>query len=472
MAGMDTLVVRRMRRLVGALVVVGAAAAAIAQAPPQRARPSWPIDQESCIQCHADVATHDAVHAPVTVGACNACHRVENVEAHTFALARTGADLCTFCHDVDIAGAGFVHAPMAEGDCLACHDPHGGTTRHALRAPSTDALCLDCHEDVAAGLRHVHGPVAAGACTVCHEPHVSAHPGLLTRPAVEQCTSCHVDTRERMAAHRFVHGPALVDCTACHDPHATNHAMMLRNEPQALCLDCHESVRHTVETASRHHAAVTTERQCLNCHEPHSSDFPRMMRRDMKSLCYECHDREIEMPDGSTLGDIKAVIEGGTSLHGPVAQDNCAACHMIHGGDNFRLLVKEYPADFYAPFAEESYALCFSCHDRQLVFDERTTALTDFRNGDRNLHYLHVNRETKGRTCRACHETHASVKAKHIRETVPFGRGGWRLPIRYEKTDTGGSCAPGCHKPYEYDRDTPVIYPEHGGAAIWPAEGG
>ena len=213
---------------------------------------------------------------------------------------------------------------------------------------------------------------------------------------------------------------------------------------------------------------MTTERECLNCHDPHGSDFARVLVSDTKTLCFECHDREIELPDGKKLADIKAVLASGKSLHGPVAQDNCGACHMIHGGDHFRLLVKEYPPEFYAPFAEESYALCFSCHDKQLVEDERTTALTDFRNGDVNLHYLHVNRDKKGRTCRACHETHASNAEKHIRDSVPFGKGGWELPIGFEKTASGGSCSPGCHKPFGYDRDRAVEYGETG-SAIWPA---
>jgi predicted CXXCH cytochrome family protein len=270
---------------------------------------------------------------------------------------------------------------------------------------------------------------------------------------------------------RFVHAPAADDCGTCHDAHASDHAMFLRDEPQTLCLSCHERIRHTVETASNQHAAVTTDRQCVHCHDPHAGDHPRMMRSSMTGLCLECHDRKIELADGSELQDMQAVLASGRSLHGPVAQDNCAACHMIHGGEHFRLLVREYPAEFYAPFAEEHYALCFSCHEKDLVHDRRTTTLTDFRNGDLNLHFVHVNREKKGRTCRACHETHASSHEKHIRESVPFGRGGWELPVGFTKTGTGGSCATGCHKPLGYDREQPVVYDGAAGA-VWPQPSG
>ncbi|MHC5113343.1 MAG: cytochrome c3 family protein [Planctomycetota bacterium] len=459
----------RVRTALGTVIgvtVLGAFAVGRAQDGDAARRPTGPVAADSCAQCHGDVTAHDAVHGPVAVNACDACHRVDSVEDHTYSLAREGAALCTFCHDVDLE-APVIHEPLTTGDCMGCHDPHGGTDTKLLKAPSVDAMCQSCHEGVGTDKAHVHGPVAAKACAACHQPHASQHAGLLNAPPRDLCLSCHVTTQTQLETMRVVHGPVAVDCMACHDAHATDHPLMLHDEPQKLCLSCHESIRHAVETASTQHSVVTTDRQCLNCHDAHASDHPRVLRTDMKSLCFECHDKEIELPDGKKLANMKAIVEGGTSLHGPVAQSNCAACHMIHGGENFRLLVQEYPPEFYAPFAEERYALCFSCHDRQLVFDERTTALTNFRNGDVNLHYLHVNREKKGRTCRACHETHASRSDKHIREKVPFGSGGWELPIGYEATDTGGSCAPGCHKPYAYDRVEPVM--NQGSGGIWPA---
>ena len=76
--------------------------------------------------------------------------------------------------------------------------------------------------------------------------------------------------------------------------------------------------------------------------------------------------------------------------------------------------------------------------------------MTGFRDGDQNLHFLHVNRTEKGRTCRACHEAHSSTVPKHLRETVPFGD--WQMPVGYTQTADGGRCAPGCHLPKTYSR--------------------
>ena len=51
---------------------------------------------------------------------------------------------------------------------------------------------------------------------------------------------------------------------------------------------------------------------------------------------------------------------------------------------------------------------------------------------------------------------------------VPYGAGGWEMPIGFKALPAGGSCAPGCHKPKEYNYVKPVEYvqepPEKGAA--------
>lgn len=434
-------------------------------------KPDTATPRDGCVtsECHVDVKQHNVLHGPIVVNACDACHEVVDVKQHTFKMAREKAALCLFCHEVDLSENMVIHKPVLDGDCMTCHNPHGGTDRNILKAESPRELCNNCHDDViGVDNQSIHGPVASGSCAACHTPHSSEYPNLLSADGREICFQCHVETRENIENMRVVHGPVNVDCTACHNSHASKHIMMLKEDPETLCESCHESIKHIVDTATTQHAAVTTQRSCMNCHNAHASDYPKILNNDMMQLCFECHDKEIKLDNGKVLGDIKAVIENGNSLHGPISQSNCAACHEIHGGGNFRLLIQEYPPDFYAPFQEEKYALCFSCHDKQLVHDAETTTLTNFRNGDTNLHYLHVNKKKKGRTCRTCHETHASNKDKHIRDSVPFG--GWPLPINYEKRENGGYCAPGCHVPYEYVRDEAVVYQPTMEPAIWPNE--
>jgi hypothetical protein len=52
-----------------------------------------------------------------------------------------------------------------------------------------------------------------------------------------------------------------------------------------------------------------------------------------------------------------------------------------------------------------------------------------------------VNKSDRGRTCRACHETHAGPQPLHVRQSVPYGN--WQMPVNFKRTETGGSCAPG-----------------------------
>jgi predicted CXXCH cytochrome family protein len=86
-----------------------------------------------------------------------------------------------------------------------------------------------------------------------------------------------------------------------------------------------------------------------------------------------------------------------------------------------------------------------------------TTIYTKFRNGNRNLHYVHVVNSRKGRSCRMCHQPHASNGVKLIdKEVQKFGE--WEIPVNFAITPTGGSCAPGCHQAFKYDREKAVVY--------------
>jgi len=425
-------------------------------------KPTTEVPREACAtaECHGDVKAYEHLHGPLNVNACDACHALTSAEEHAFEPVRPRDELCQFCHTDDIAEANYVHAPLITGDCLECHDPHGSVEPTMLRGATYSAMCRNCHDAMDTGFTSVHGPVAAGACGACHEAHVSRHPNMLDVQGRELCVQCHISTDAQIKSMHYAHSPAEVDCRVCHDAHASSHSVLLNEEPEALCESCHQNIRLLVETATTQHAAVTTEQSCLNCHTAHASDVPRMLKSNPIQLCFDCHDQELEREDGTTVRNMKALIESGRSLHGPTAEDNCVACHEIHGGGHERLLTQEFPSELYYPFSEDAYSLCFSCHDRNIVLEPVTDAVTNFRNGDTNLHYVHVNREDKGRSCRLCHDTHAGDREKHIHNEIEYGPGGWNLPIGFEPTDTGGSCEAGCHQSYRYDRRDPVAYRE------------
>jgi hypothetical protein len=117
------------------------------------------------------------------------------------------------------------------------------------------------------------------------------------------------------------------------------------------------------------------------------------------------------------------------------------------------LILRQYfPREFYNAYSTDKYSLCFNCHNKEIALDSLTTTLTDFRQGNLNLHFKHVNKKERGRSCKACHEVHASNQTKHIRKSVPFGLN-WSYPIEYTKHDNGGTCVVGCHRPKTYKRD-------------------
>jgi predicted CXXCH cytochrome family protein len=136
-----------------------------------------------------------------------------------------------------------------------------------------------------------------------------------------------------------------------------------------------------------------------------------------------------------------------------VQEGQCASCHQPHGAAHAALLAKTHPSRFYVAFEDSRYELCFDCHDSDAFAEAITEDGTNFRNGTQNLHHAHVHR-TKGRNCRVCHDPHASAHGKLIATSVPFGR--WKIPLNFRETPTGGSCQPGCHRAYRYDRDSPI----------------
>jgi predicted CXXCH cytochrome family protein len=232
-------------------------------------------------------------------------------------------------------------------------------------------------------------------------------------------------------------------CLKCHDAHNADHTFMQLKEGTALCMSCHTKMDDHLKAASVRHGALV-KGPCTGCHTPHSSDFPRQLKAATKDICYVCHK------------EMGANVRAAKYLHGPVQQNDCYACHDSHGSGNPQILKKYFPKEFYKPYATESYAICFDCHNKDIALDKVTTKLTNFRNGETNMHFLHVNKE-KGRSCKACHEVHAGSQERHIRKEVPFG-GSWKLPITFTKTQNGGTCVVGCHKPKDYDRVKPVKY--------------
>jgi predicted CXXCH cytochrome family protein len=371
---------------------------------------------------------------------------------------------------VSRTSAEFLHGPYAQEDCLACHFSDKPNDKDLN--DETPGMCYNCHDEHTKSF--VHGVVSMGECLVCHDPHGSDNDLFLKQEIPGLCYSCHDRVQKIMTdPERVKHPPASDQCIACHSPHESDSSSkFLKQDLETLCATCHDESNSPMQNygsdvAYKHKPAK--DKQCGQCHDPHSSPFEFHLIEESMDLCLKCHNKRVMAYDGKVLKNIEQSLKNNPIWHGPLNEGNCNGCHNPHGSNNFRILKDTYPQEFYtSDFSINNYGLCFSCHEAEILKDKETLTLTNFRVGKRNMHFMHVTNDKKGRSCRACHETHASNQPKHIRESVPFGKIGWPIKLKYEidsadvnsgkpgdahtatPVKTGGSCV-GCHKRRHYD---------------------
>lgn len=404
--------------------------------------------------CHESFGKQKHVHAAMEGGECSACHEQQG-DQHVFQFTAEGNELCLQCHDV--VGKKKNQHPAVEIGCTSCHDPHQSENRFLLQAEPLSSLCFTCHDESLVKKKWGHGPAEAGECTMCHNPHESDNQSLLVAAVPNLCFTCHAEEEEALKSDSVVHGAVEEGCTECHDPHSEDQRFFLHKAIPQLCFGCHDDIQEKVENAVVKHGIIEKDKRCLNCHLPHSSNNENLLKTKANEICFTCHNVEMQTDTGR-LRNMKAWMETKKNVHPPAEDGGCTNCHEVHGSPYYRLLNAEYPSGFYSPFSEKAYALCFSCHDSRIFQYEKTTKLTGFRDGATNLHFLHVNKPVKGRVCTVCHDPHATDSPRLIKEKTLFGT--WEMPIRFQKTETGGSCYPGCHKRQAYDREKPVLKKE------------
>ena len=412
----------------------------------------------ACLTCHGSVVASAEVHPPAEKS-CERCHELTDVVhldsvASGVTMTEAVPTLCYSCHD-NKGELENVHHPVQEGNCFICHDAHSSENIYLLKADPVSNLCMECHElDIPEG-NHLHQPVEQGQCTGCHNPHQSDYDNLVNNEGPLMCRSCHREFRQKLRAEH-VHPPAKENCFNCHEPHSSTEAHLSNSKPLDMCMNCHQTFVDSVHQMPSVHGAINIEKACLNCHDPHSSDERHIVVAKEKEMCISCHDKTIETDSGS-IANIGQMLSEGKMIHGAIEYIGCSVCHSPHGSSQHTLLIEKFPEGNYANAERDNFSLCFRCHNRKLFEDEVTETVTNFRNGDKNLHHAHINGE-KGRSCTLCHNVHASPNDHLIAGEVAFGN--WAMPINYKSTETGGSCLPGCHQQKEYSRTALGIKPE------------
>jgi predicted CXXCH cytochrome family protein len=297
---------------------------------------------------------------------------------------------------------------------------------------------------------------------------------MLPAPQAEVCLSCHGS--QSQANERIREGILAADA-----------------EPQLFSRVLSQPFQHPLTAGSysrREEQAVT----CTSCHSPHrgatgrpittqvASGRGKLSPRDPTtlevSLCQTCHGAEGERTQ-SLLDISRFTNPRSTSFHpleSPSKEDSpsvvpqlagreisCTDCHANsdsngpagpHASGVSYILRAAYETVDGSAEAEETYALCYGCHDRTAVLDTSPFP----------LHRLHVVEQNA--SCSTCHSPHGSVDNRAlvrfgeetavggVSESLIAGR------IGFESFGPGeGSCYLTCHGvdhgPLTYDGALP-----------------
>jgi predicted CXXCH cytochrome family protein len=411
-------------------------------------------DQMSCSmpKCHDALVSGASVHAPAADSDCAACHvpseAPEGPNRKAYRLAATGVELCQGCHD-EVAKWNrlkFPHDPSSTGDCASCHLPHNSTRKHLLAEGTDGTVCYDCHDDFSKQHKVLHDPVGTLDCTACHDPHASDKDSLLRGGSQDVCFSCHEDQMEDFA-RAFRHKPAADGCVTCHDPHGAADKTLTKRAGGALCAPCHKARGEAEAQGISPHKRLG-EVACTMCHTPHSSEYKQQLRSAPAAVCVSiCH----QHVDIIGLQKLRPVV------HKPLAKGLCFDCHTPHASSAPSYLKRPLAGKAMQPYEKDTFDFCWSCHARTLVETLDGTGVTGFRNGDQNLHSVHVVDEQH--SCRLCHEEHAATQPALLRTSLVLSKSpADTSAFSFSKQPDGGICFTTCHGQISFDRVQPVEY--------------
>jgi predicted CXXCH cytochrome family protein len=261
------------------------------------------------------------------------------------------------------------------------------------------------------------------------------------------CLSCHKLQNEELQ-FEIIHNPFSNNCSNCHLNHDSLNKKLLSLSTPDLCFNCHTEIAEAAENSKSKHEILFDKRNCMHCHSPHASHNAKLLINTEKELCLNCHNKVI-VTDNGKIDNIKLIVKKSVFQHKILENGGCTPCHNPHSSTNHALLNESFPEGSYINNKQSSFDLCFGCHDNTLLDDSTTSTSTLFRHGNKNLHFLHVNRE-KGRNCTLCHSIHGSQNEHLIANKVSFGN--WELPLKFEQGTSGGSCTPACHSTKTYTR--------------------
>ena len=336
-----------------------------------------------CLECHDTIEQtleSSFVHFPVENGECSECHN-PHTSNHGKLLVDDINSLCQKCHeDVIPEKPRSIHKAVAEGNCVNCHDPHASNNKFMLLKKGND-LCFECHTDLGDSIEMAefkHEPVVKKkGCLNCHNPHASADFNYMLKNEVpslcvkchntknksfasrhmgypvgdSRCTSCHNahGSSKRKIIFDDAHEPvARRECEKCHEESASQTPLKLKKVGMELCKNCHSEMINNVFKKNNVHWPLVDNIGCLNCHSPHASKQKKLLAGTLVDVCGKCH------PDKIALQKIYINNPKNETIHVPVKEGNCIACHSApHSSDSTLLIAGN----------SMSFGSCDKCHE-------------------------------------------------------------------------------------------------------------
>jgi predicted CXXCH cytochrome family protein len=324
--------------------------------------------------------------------------------------------LCTTCHAQGGLGAATAsHATaafafrdpasgrsttLAEAGCAACHVSHGADPRtRLLRAAATDdGPCLECH---AAGTRRPLGLDLGKPWAHPSSPRGRHDAGEGPRAAA----SLRLPESSPGAARHAA-------CVDCHDPHAATSAPAMA----PLVGGALAGVWGIGLDGEPVRPALFEYQVCLKCHGD-SANKPQARPGAILAVRRASPDANLRLvfgPGAASFHPVAAPSKNGQvpGLKPPLGGGSlilCSDCHASdtgagaggagprgpHGSSFPALLERRYLTADLTPESPEAYALCYKCHDRDVLLSDRSGFPP---------HRKHV--VEKSAPCSACHDAH------------------------------------------------------------------
>jgi predicted CXXCH cytochrome family protein len=409
-----------------------------------------------CVSCHAtSAAAARATHLSSEA-------RLTNADTGgTDTLGNAGCSACHVSHAANLRGRLLRDGAGVDESCLGCH---AKTTRALisldLSKPSAHRTTGEDRHDAAEGPQaaddHRLPEVSPAAtrhvvCVDCHDPHVSSpDPAIGSGIAGALTGVSGVDLAGQwVAAARHEYEI----CLKCHGdsankPQASDAGSLGR--PRRASADANLRLVFAPTAVSFHPVAASGKNPSVPGLLPPYSPSSTIR-------CTDCHASDTGPGANAAPGtaSAKGWRAGGLKPDlGP--RDGAAAgtgARGPHGSTYAPILERQYLTDDFTAESPAAYALCYKCHDREVLLSEASTFKL-VRKDDTTvpLHRRHVVEQSA--PCSACHAAHGvsreagnEANAAHLVSfDLSIVKAGHAGALRYETGGVGhGSCALTCH---------------------------